>query len=350
MAAAAPLESHGAVIRYLAPGAVNRPQWDALVAAAPNGLIYGLSWYLDIVSPGWAALVREEQGRYVAGLPLPLQTRFGFRYLRQPLFAQQLGWFSLGAPMAADWPEIGRQLRRRFRFIGRYSFNAANTAPLADGGAALGLTGAAFTTYYLSLRPTYAQLRAGYRPVRRWRLNQARRQGLRVEASTDVGLLLRLFDENTAPKIFGVVGEAYEYRLLRELYAAASRAGMADMWQARSAGGEVVAMILLFRFKDQLTYIFNSSSAAGKQLGAITLLLDEVFQTYAGQPLTFDFEAPEVAGVASFYRSFGSVATPFLTVSHDGLPWPLRQLRAVRAALYRRLRPRLPVEGPGQAG
>ena len=60
--------------------------------------------------------------------------------------------------------------------------------------------------------------------------------------------------------------------------------------------------------------------------------------------------APEVAGVAGFYRSFGSVATPFLTVSHDGLPWPLRQLRAARAALYRRLRPRLPVEGPGQAG
>jgi hypothetical protein len=332
------------MIRYLGPGEINRPQWDALITAAPNGLIYALSWYLDIVSPGWAALVREEAGRYVSGLPLPVQTRFGFAYLKQPLFAQQLGVFSLEAPTAADWQAYGRQLRQRFRFITRYSFNAANAELLGEGeaGPALTLPGTNFTTYYLSLQPSYAQLRSGYKPVRRWRLNQARRRDLRVEPSTDIDLLLRLFDENTAPSIFGVVGEAYEYRLLRALYAAANRAGLAEMWQARAPGGDVVAMILLFRFKNQFTYIFNASSAAGKELGAITLLLDEVFQTYAGQPLTFDFEAPEVENVAVFYRSFGSVPTPFRTVSHDGLPWPLRQLRAARVALYRRLRPRPP--------
>lgn len=328
------------MLRYVSQAEINRARWDALISEAPNGLIYALSWYLDLVSPGWAALVKEEAGRYVAALPLPVQTRFGVKYLKQPLFAQQLGLFYLAsaAPTATDWQQIGQLLRQRFRFITRYSFNVSNSELL--GESSLGIAGRPFKTYYLPLRPAYPRLLSGYKPNRRWRLNQARRRGLLVEPSTDIDLLLRLFDENTAPRIYGVVGEAYEYRLLRALFAAASRAGLAAMWQARPAGGPVVAMILLFRFKGQFTYIFNSSNAAGKAAGAISVLLDEVFRAHAGQDVCFDFEAPEVDNVAHFYRSFGPVEMPFLTISLDRLPWPLRQLRAARAAFLRRRSPR----------
>jgi hypothetical protein len=326
------------MIRYLHPGEVDRPQWDALLARAPNGLIYGLSWYLDIVSPGWAALVKEEAGRYVAVLPLPLRTKFGLRYLKQPLFAQQLGLFYIEEPTATDWQQIGQLLRQHFRFITQYAFNTSNRELLGAGQPEL--AGAAFTTYYLSLKPEYSQLLAGYKANRRWRLNQARRRGLHIEPSTDIDRLVQIFAEHTAPKIHGVIGEAYEYRLLRELYMVASQHSMAHMWQARAATGEVVAMILLFEFNGQLTYIFNSSTPAGKEAGAISVLLDEVFRTYAGQALTFDFEAPEVANVAHFYASFGSVAMPFQVIAANRLPWPVRQLKAARTALYQRLRPR----------
>lgn len=331
------------MIRYLRPGEIDRPQWDALLARAPNGLIYGLSWYLDIVSPGWAALVKEEAGRYVAVLPLPVRRKFGLKYLKQPLFAQQLGLFYLQEPTAADWQQIGQLLRQRFRFITQYAFNTSNQELLGLGQPEL--ASGAFTTYYLLLKPAYSQLLAGYKANRRWRLNQARRRGLRLAPSTDIDRLIQIFAEHTAPKIHGVVGEAYEYRLLRALYTAASQRSMAHMWQACAVTGEVVAMILLFEFNGQLTYIFNSSTPAGKELGAISVLLDEVFRTYAGQALTFDFEAPEVANVAHFYASFGSVAMPFQVITANRLPWPVRQLKAARMALYRQLRPR-----PADAG
>ena len=330
------------MLRYIRQSEINRLQWDALINQAPNGLIYALTWYLDIVSPGWEALVHEEAGRYVAGLPLPVQRKFGLRYLKQPPFAQQLGLFSLQPPTAADWQQVAQLLSRHFRFITQYAFNTANTELLGAGQP--GLAGVAFTTYYLSLRPSYKQLVAGYKPNRRWRLNQARRRGLRVEPTTNIDLMVKIFAENTAPKIYGIIGEAYEYRILRALYANARQAGLASMWQVRGTSDEVLAMGLLFRFKHQLTYIFNCSTVAGKQAGAISVLLDEVLRTYAGQNLTFDFEAPEVSNVAHFYNSFGPVSAPFLAVAANRLPWPVRQLKAARTALYRRLRPR-PVVG-----
>lgn len=326
------------MFRYVRHAQINRPLWDMLINEAPNGLIYALSWYLDIVSPGWEALIQEEDSRYIAVLPLPVRRKFGMRYLQQPLFAQQLGMFSRQPPTATDWQQIAQLLRQHFWFITRYAFNTGNAELL--GTEQPQLAGTVFTTYYLPLRQPYAQLLAGYKPNRRWRLNQARRRGLHLEPSTDIDQMVQIFAENTAPKIYGIIGENYEYRLLRALYAAARQRKMAHMWQARTKAGAVVAMVLLFEFNGQLTYIFNCSTKVGKAMGAISMLLDEVFRAYAGQLLTFDFEAPEVANIAHFYSSFGSIAAPFLTITANRLPWPVRQLKAARIALVQRLLPR----------
>ena len=332
------------MFRHITHKQVDRLQWDSLITRVPNGLIYALSWYLDIVSPGWEALVKEINGRYVAVLPLPVRTKFGLRYLKQPSFAQQLGLFYTELPTAADWQEISRQLQQRFRFVSTYAFNTSNVELLTDEQSAM--SGRCVATYHLSLRPAFSQLLATYKTKRRWELKRAQCQALTLAPTTDIEKLVRLFTENTAGKIYGIIGEAYEYRMLRALYAAASQAGMATMWQATIASSEVVAMILLFQFKGQFTYIFSSATKAGKQAGAVTLLLSEVFRTYAGQDICFDFGAseilgaPEVASLAHYYSSFGSVRVLFPTISYNRLPWPLKQVKAARMVIYRHLRPR----------
>jgi hypothetical protein len=332
------------MLRHVRHAEINRPQWDKLIHEAPNGLIYALTWYLDTVSPGWEALVQEAEGRYVAVLPLPVRLKFGLRYLQQPLLTQQLGLFYLeaAAPTAASWQHIGELLRQRFRFITRYSFNTANAALLAAPlGSPLGSVFECepFQTYHLSLRLPYATLLAGYSTKRRSTLSQARRLHLVVEPSTDIELLIELFRQHTVAKVAGGVSEE-AYHILRRLYAAASQAGLAELWQARLPSGQVGALILLFRFKNQLTYIFSAADAEAKRTGAVTVLLNEVFRAYAGQEVCFDFEAPQVESVADFYRRFGSEAAPFLSISLNRLPWPVRQLRAARMALVRRLHPR----------
>ena len=326
------------MIHYVSQEKIDRPQWDALITQAPNGLIYALSWYLDIVSPGWEALIKEEGGRYVAVLPLPVRRKFGMRYLIQPLFTQQLGLFYLEPPTAADWARIGQLLHQQFRYITRYAFNVGNAEVV--GSNDLAMSGMWTRNYHLSLRPAYEELWASYRPDRRRHLRKAQAHSLRVEPTTDVELLVKLFDENTAHRLNGVLGEAYEYPMLRALYAAAGRAGMASMWQVRAAQGQVVAMMFLLHFRQQVIYLFNSSTAEGKAMGAISVMIDEFVRRHAEQDLCFDFESPGVPSLERFYSSFGPAAVPYFVVMADRLPWPVRQLKAARMALYRRLRPR----------
>ena len=78
-------------IKYLKHNQIDKQKWDSAIENAENGLVYALSWYLDIVSPNWDALV---VGDYEQVMPVTHKRKYGIKYLIQPPFCQQLGFFS----------------------------------------------------------------------------------------------------------------------------------------------------------------------------------------------------------------------------------------------------------------
>ncbi|WP_315816464.1 hypothetical protein [Paraflavitalea speifideaquila] len=57
-------------------------KWDRCIADAPNGLIYGYSFYLDKMADNWDGLVLNN---YEAVMPLPWKKKWGIYYLAHPL-------------------------------------------------------------------------------------------------------------------------------------------------------------------------------------------------------------------------------------------------------------------------
>ena len=74
-------------IKFLSHNQINKEKWDAAIDEAINGIIYAKSWYLDIVSPDWTALIL---GDYEVIMPLTYRKKFGVKYLYKPFFAQYL--------------------------------------------------------------------------------------------------------------------------------------------------------------------------------------------------------------------------------------------------------------------
>ena len=75
-------------IRRLAHSEINKTHWDECVSASPQCILYGLSWYLDVASPNWEALVQQEDDSYLAVFPIPVRHKYGFSFIHQPLFCQ----------------------------------------------------------------------------------------------------------------------------------------------------------------------------------------------------------------------------------------------------------------------
>ena len=79
------------MIHYLEHKKIDFSKWDQCIHRAVNQRIFAFSWYLNIVSPGWDALIEND---YETVFPLTHNRKFGINYLFQPFFAQQLGVFS----------------------------------------------------------------------------------------------------------------------------------------------------------------------------------------------------------------------------------------------------------------
>ena len=77
-------------IQYIKHDKIDLKKWDKCLEHAPNTLIYGNSWYLDLVSPNWDAIV---YGDYEAVFPLCVRKKMSLNYIAHPLFTQQLGIF-----------------------------------------------------------------------------------------------------------------------------------------------------------------------------------------------------------------------------------------------------------------
>ncbi|HEU4859137.1 MAG TPA: hypothetical protein VFT15_04840 [Chitinophagaceae bacterium] len=116
----------GNQIQYFLHKEIDKKKWDACIANAPNGLIYGYSFYLDCMAKQWDAMVLND---YEAIMPLTWNRKYSFYYLYQPAFTASLGVFG---------KNIDQQLVKRFldtipiKFkLIEISLNAGNNFPAA---------------------------------------------------------------------------------------------------------------------------------------------------------------------------------------------------------------------------
>ena len=56
----------------------------------------------------------------------------------------------------------------------------------------------------------------------------------------------------------------------------------------------------------RITFLFSGNNAKGKELQAMTFLIDQVIREFAAQPLVLDFEGSDDENLARFYLGFGS--------------------------------------------
>jgi hypothetical protein len=323
------------LLRYLSNSQINYQMWDACVEASPQALIYGLSWYLDVVSPGWAGLVAEEPGRYLTVMPLPEARKMGIPYLRQPFFAQQLGLFSVG--QAAGGPGALDLVLHRYSLVSRYSFNTGNQNLVLPADPNLQLQ--QHHTHHLDLSPTYDTLYQQYSRDRKLNLSRARKAGLQVVAGTDVQPLIAMFRSEAASRIPGGVSEA-SYRLLESLFLKCREKGLAHLYYTRTAAGEWDAGCLFVAYAGKIIYLFNAASVAGRRRNGRSLMIDQMIRRYAGQRYIFDFESPAaVAPIIRVYRGFGALPAPFYAIRYNRLPAPIRWVKQARQLFYQKVLP-----------
>jgi len=306
------------MIRYLTRDQVETVKWDYCVSNAHNSMVYGLSWYLDIMADNWAALVL---GDYEAVMPLPFRTKYGFRYLYQPPFTQQFGIFS-GTEITNQ--RVGNfiaQIPSQYRYA---DINLNKECVSYTWKEKLMLR----NNFILEMNSSYEVLRNNFSANCKMNIKRTERAEalpMRYGKLDDVRLVIDLFSEHQVK--YSDRFTALDYEKLIALVEHCSKHKDVDMIGAYDPEGNVCAASVLLKHKQRRISIFSGSNQLARKEKTMFFLFDHFIREHAGQDVILDFSGSNDPGLAKFYGGFASANEQYPKLKYNRLPWPLNLLK-----------------------
>jgi len=295
------------MIQFLQHEMIDKSRWDDVISHAVNGNLNAYSWYLDIVSPGWCALV---EGDYEKVFPLPVSSRAGIKYIMQPWFTQQLGLFGQSISDEDKLIEFLNSIPSAYKYI---DINLNSSNQIQEAGNVSGMT-----NLELDLDKEYDKIAAGYQNNLQRNIKKATQNKLTISKSILPEELIALFRANKGQELKHL--NENEYILIQRIATESIQKGIGEIWGALDEFNQMVAGILWVTSHQKSIFLFSALSDSGRKLNAMPWLIDAFIRLNAGKPIILDFEGSNDEGLARFYSSFGAKKVFYQRYVRNTLP------------------------------
>ena len=300
------------MLKHLKHTDIDKDRWDKTIEISRNKVIYGKSWFLDTVSPGWEAVIDED---YSCIMPLPVKEKWGYRYIVQPVFTKQLGVFSATNLSQSVIDDFMHYTNRLFKYIRLY---LNRDMVLYDYGA---YKTEMLNNHELSLKNTYEILRKNYKRRTSLNLNRAIKNGVVLKEINDINIFkefayknINYFTPKKRKEIIAI--------LLKLILAGKDEIDI----EIRGAyvNEDLISLGLFFIGSDRIYNMLNVSNSAGHKTQAMYFLTDQVIKDYAGKNILLDFTGSNQKGIAYFLESFGAKPFQYSYIEYKNVRTPYK--------------------------
>ncbi len=305
-------------MRYLTRDQIDNEKWNHCIDHAYNSMVYGLSWYLDLMADDWNALV---WGDYEAVMPLAFRTKYGFRYLYQPPFTQQFGVFSVASLSAERIDEFIAAIPTHYRYV---DINLNKECMMYSGKEVM----IPRNNFILELNKPYETLRKFFSANSKMNIKRTERpeaHAMRLGRIQDPQLVIDLFNENQIK--YSDRFSASDYKKLLALVSYCFPLKKIEMIGVYDSYDQVCAASILIKHKNRMTSIFSGSNQMARKEKAMFFLFDRLIREYSDQNLILDFAGSNDPGLANFYSGFASENQQYPRLKYNRLPWPLNIIK-----------------------
>jgi hypothetical protein len=304
------------MIKYLEHSQINKSKWDECIHNSSNKNIYANSWYLDIVSKDWEALVEDD---YETVMPLTWNKKYGINYLYQPFFTQQLGIFSTKNNLSeSKVNELLLAIPSKYRFM-EINLNIDNSLSDKSFEMKQGIT------HLLKLNKTYEVIKNGYSDNLKRNINKANKSEIKIVKDINIDDLINLFRTNKGKEIDNLKDKDYE--LFKKLCNAIEQNATLNNIGVVNKDGTLIAAAIFPEYLNQSVFLFSGLADEGKEIGAMPFLIDSFIKENVEKKLTLDFEGSLNTNLARFYKSFGSDERIYPQIKRNLLPKPIKWLK-----------------------
>jgi hypothetical protein len=294
---------------------IDKQEWDDFIYRSPQGSIYALSDYLNIIHPDWQGFIIEDKGEWQAIMPWFVKSIFGVKSAFQPALCQFQGAF-IKASSYSGYKQIDfeRKIGELFATSilensNKYESNFSPSVQYVLPYYWKGLEIIPRFTYYLPLPSTTTDYSKNHQRA----LQKANKCDFKLEVSSSATEMIALFKQNKGAEI--KLLNDHHYFNMEKIVEAFLPRQMAHVLSCRDANGTLVASLIGFAYKNVFTYYLGTTTAQGKKDQAMVWLITEAMQ-FAQQLecKLFDFEGSMIEPIEKFFRGFGASYKPYYTI------------------------------------
>lgn len=302
-------------IEYLSRENIDSKQWNDCIKRSTPSFPYAFTFYLDVVSPNWSALVLDN---YLAVMPLPIRKKFLFSYVYQPIPCPQLGVFSKQKITFQQLNNFYQAIPTFVRYL-NYSIHKESRHPefgqfiLKDN-------------YELSLNSSYDELLMNYKYNCRRSIKLALKKNIQFSSKISHSSIVKLL-QSTKQNQISQLDQKLSNQLI-QLMDVLSAQKMGSNLGIFDEQGELCAAVFYIKTPNRIINLINASNSIAKKNAWMKVLINQLIQQHANQDIIFDFEGSNIPTIASFFKKFGAQKTQYYTWNWNRLPFGLRWMKS----------------------
>jgi len=295
-------------LRYIPHNEIDKMKWDACIKGSFNGLIWGFSWYLDIVCSNWDAMV---EGDYQRVMPLPFITKYNQLQIVVPPYVKQLGVFSIDKinhrivdAFIQSIPDKFKQISLPLNDMNKSNIEAYKITQIKN--------------YQLDLIQPYDALMDAFTPDTQQHIAKALDSNLLIKRTISTEEFITFYKSSTL-RSGAKLTKANEV-VLTPLINTLTRFNLAETHGAFTETGELCGIAFFLIYLNRLSIMKLAVNEKGASLSAEYMLINDFIRSNANKNVTLDFPQNEKDKWLKFINGFGATQTITTLLNRNNLP------------------------------
>jgi hypothetical protein len=301
------------MIVYLKNPEIDREQWDNCISSSRSSKPYAYSWYLDIMAPGWEALVDDD---YDSVFPIPGFRKYGIQYIATPIFLQQLGAFSPDNPAEKVIHEFIDYLPEFYKFVDLCVGQNVNYK---------GIRVTERANFELDLSKPYETIWTNFDPACRRNIEKSFRRKAEIVDDIKPGELIDLFIKIKPILAKGI--KIRDFQRLRNLMDYCLNNNKGKIIGVRASRKKIHFGQFIMETPGSINLFFGVNTMESRENRMNYFIINEIIRENALSEKILDFSGSSIPSIALFMQSFGSINVPYYRLYRNKLPWPIRMLK-----------------------
>lgn len=271
------------MIQRLARHEIDTNRWKECILSSSNGMVNVLPWYLDIVAPGWNALVYNN---YEAVMVLPQKSKWGIPFLYNPNFIRQIGIFSSQVCDEKIMQLFFDAIREKSLYSSFFISQKVEKLPCYER-----------VFQYCSLSDGFL-----FNENTKRNIKKAEKKQLVALDNLNAKEVFTMYNENRGKFLHH---SSQDLEVLLQLMEKGLLNQQGKAFGAVDSDGNLQTAAYFFFFQKTIYYLIGSATSEGKKNGAMHWLFAQIMEKYKNQYEIFDFGGSNIDSVATFYKGLG---------------------------------------------